>query len=131
VRDDSGVYEGAAVSRFYDTLLAKLIVWGADRPAAVARMARALGEYKVVGVRTTLPVLERIIAHDDFRAGRLSTGFLERLLPGLTPAAGRHASVAIIAAALAQYEAMGRGLLEAPPAPSPWRWRPRSGGSGR
>jgi acetyl-CoA carboxylase biotin carboxylase subunit len=130
VRDDSGVYEGATVSRFYDTLLAKLIVWGADRAAAIARMARALSEYRVVGVRTTLPVLERIVAHADFQAGRLSTGFLERMLPGLTPAAGRHAPVAVIAAALAHYEAIGRGALDAP-APNPWRWRPRSSGGAR
>ena len=73
VRDDSGVYEGFTVPRYYDTLMSKLIVWGVDRSAAIARMARALAEYKVAGVRTTIPVLERIIAHDDFRAGRIST----------------------------------------------------------
>src|SRR5438876_6813269 len=49
VRDDSGAYEGYTVPRWYDTLVAKLIVWGADRPTALERMLRALGEYKVVG----------------------------------------------------------------------------------
>jgi hypothetical protein len=53
VREDSGAYEGYTVPRFYDTLMAKLIVWGADRATAIERMLRALGEYKVVGVRTT------------------------------------------------------------------------------
>src|SRR5205814_1433174 len=70
VREDSGAYEGYTVPRWYDTLLAKLIVWGADRPTALARMLRALAEYQVVGVRTTIPALERIIGHPDFRAGR-------------------------------------------------------------
>ena len=67
VRDDSGVYAGCTVPRFYDTLIAKLIVWGPDRDAAIARMARALGEYTVAGVQTTIPILQRIIAHAGFR----------------------------------------------------------------
>jgi acetyl-CoA carboxylase biotin carboxylase subunit len=104
VRDDSGVYAGATVSRWYDTLVAKLIVWGDDRSAAVERMLRALAEYTVVGVKTTLPALARIVAHPDFRAGRLSTGFLERVLPGLRPHDGRLATVAVIAAVLAEHE---------------------------
>ena len=104
VRDDSGVYEGYTIPRFYDTLMSKLIVWGADRATACDRMARALSEYRVAGVRTTIPVLERIIAHPDFRAGRLSTAFLERMLPRLSPNDGRHRDVAVIAAVLAEYE---------------------------
>jgi acetyl-CoA carboxylase biotin carboxylase subunit len=134
VRDDSGVYEGATVSRYYDTLMSKLIVWGVDRPAALTRMARALTEYKVAGVRTTIPVLRQILAHEDVRAGRLSTGLLERILSGL-PEVGRHREVAVVAAALAAYERRGGGT----PAPNPganglasaWRlgirpawWRP-------
>lgn len=120
VRDDSGVYAGYTVPRFYDTLLAKLIVWGPDRTAAIERMARALGEYRIVGVRTTIPVLERIMADPDFRAGRLSTAYLDRLLPRLAGAPGRHARVAAVAAAIAAYE-----RVQPPPAParpSPWRW---------
>jgi acetyl-CoA carboxylase, biotin carboxylase subunit len=124
VREDSGVYEGYTVPRYYDTLLAKLIVWGADRSAAIDRMARALAEYRIVGVRTTLPILSRIIAHPDFRAGRLSTGFLDRVMPALAPADGRLAPIAVIAAVLARYEALGHGNLESPPR-SPWRWGPQ------
>ncbi len=117
VRDDSGVYEGCTVPRFYDTLMAKLIVWGPDRDAAIARMARALGEYTVVGVQTTIPVLQRIIAHPDFVAGRLSTGFMERLLAADRPeAAGRHRTIALIAAVLDRLRARG---APAPPAGSP------------
>jgi acetyl-CoA carboxylase, biotin carboxylase subunit len=133
VREDSGAYEGYTVPRFYDTLLAKLIVWGADRPTAVERMLRALGEYKVVGVRTTIPALERIVGHPEFRAGRLSTALLERILPGLQAHEGRHATVALIAAVLAEYE---RTRQSAPATtaeeagPSRWARATRPGGSG-
>ncbi|MBI2016081.1 MAG: acetyl-CoA carboxylase biotin carboxylase subunit [Candidatus Rokubacteria bacterium] len=123
VRDDSGVYEGCTVPRFYDTLLAKLIVWGADRPTAIARMARALAEYKVVGVRTTIPVLAHVVAHEDFRAARLSTHFLERTLPDLALAKGRRRPVAIIAAVLAEYERLGRRPLPEPPSDAAGAWR--------
>jgi acetyl-CoA carboxylase biotin carboxylase subunit len=133
VRDDSGAYEGYTVPRFYDTLLAKLIVWGADRPAAIQRMARALGEYKVVGILTTIPVLAHIVAHPDFRAGRLSTGFLDRILPTLAPTRDRARAIAVIAAVLAEYERVGRRtIVESPPPPADhWRsgrrpgWRSR------
>jgi acetyl-CoA carboxylase biotin carboxylase subunit len=104
VRDDSGVYEGYTVPRFYDTLISKLIVWGADREAACERMARALAEYRVLGVRTTIPALARIVSHPDFRAGRLSTAFLDRVLPDLRANDGRFASIAVIAAVLAEHE---------------------------
>jgi acetyl-CoA carboxylase biotin carboxylase subunit len=128
VRHDSGIYPGYTVPRFYDTLLAKLIVWGEDRPAAIARMARALGEYRVAGVRTTIPVLERVIAHEDFRTGRLSTAFLDRLLPALAATEGRHRAVAIMAAVVARYEAGRRAPVDASaPAPSAWRWGRRLG----
>jgi acetyl-CoA carboxylase biotin carboxylase subunit len=122
VRHDAGVYEGSTVPRFYDTLLAKLIVWGADRQTAVARMARALAEYRVAGVRTTIPVLERIMADPDFRAGRLSTGFLDRLRPACQTTEGRHTSIALIAAVLASYERQGYGLQTPAGSPSAWRW---------
>jgi acetyl-CoA carboxylase, biotin carboxylase subunit len=129
VRDDSGVREGSTVPRFYDTLLAKLIVWGVDRAAAIDRMARALAEYKVVGVRTTLPVLAHIMAHADFRAGRLSTHLLERIMPGLAPAHGRLRSVALIAAVLAEYERLGQSPVTPSVATTAdaWRWGRRPG----
>jgi acetyl-CoA carboxylase biotin carboxylase subunit len=127
VRDDSGVYEGASVPRFYDTMIAKLIVWGPDRAAAIARMARALGEYRVAGVRTTIPVLERIVAHPDFRAGRLSTGFLDRLGPALTASAdGAARPIAVIAAALAAYERGRRAAPASTGSATPGAWRLRA-----
>jgi acetyl-CoA carboxylase, biotin carboxylase subunit len=128
VRDDSGAYEGYTVPRFYDTLLAKLMVWGVDREAAISRMARALAEYKVVGVLTTIPVLAHIVAHEDFRAGKLSTGFLDRILPTLTANRDRARSIAIIAAVLAEYERIGhRAVVESPPPSDNWRSGRRPG----
>jgi acetyl-CoA carboxylase biotin carboxylase subunit len=134
VRDDSGAYEGYTVPRYYDTLVSKLIVWGADRAAACERMARALAEYKIAGVRTTIPVLQRIVAHPDFRAGRLSTAFLDRVLGSVQPNESRHRDVAVIAAVLAEYErgrsATARARASATPADetasTAWR-RPPSG----
>jgi acetyl-CoA carboxylase biotin carboxylase subunit len=129
VRDDSGVYEGWTVPRFYDTLLAKLIVWGPDRDAALGRMTRALDEYRVAGVRTTIPFLRRLVGHPEFRAGRLSTGLLERLMPELTAAESSRQTLAIVAAVLAEEE-RGADLVPSPPAGA-WRraaqraWRPR------
>jgi acetyl-CoA carboxylase, biotin carboxylase subunit len=113
VRDDTGVYAGYTIPRFYDTLMAKLIVWAPDRDGAIARMGRALREYRVSGVRTTIPLLARVVADPDFAAGRLSTAFLDRLLERDRPeAGGGRRTVALIAAALAAYERADR---EAPP----------------
>jgi acetyl-CoA carboxylase biotin carboxylase subunit len=124
VRDDSGAYEGYTVPRWYDTLVAKLIVWADDRPAAIERMLRALAEYTVVGVRTTIPALARIVAHPDFRAGRLSTAFLERVLPDLRPQDSRFATIATIAAVLAEHErARQTDVAPAPDDAGPSRWR--------
>jgi len=121
VREDSGVYAGYTIPRYYDTLMAKLIVWGPDRETAVARMRRALSEYHVAGVRTTIPVLEHIMEHPDFVAGRLSTAFIDRLmLAERAEAAGARRSVAIIAAALAAYEQAGRRAPLPSAGPSPW-----------
>ena len=129
VRDDAGVYEGYTVPRHYDTLMAKLIVWAPDRDSAIARMDRALAEYHVSGVRTTLPVLRRILRHPDFAAGRLDTHFMERLPAGRVDDSRR--SVAIIAAVLEAYERAGRPA-ELPPAQgvSPWARAGRPGGGG-
>jgi acetyl-CoA carboxylase biotin carboxylase subunit len=128
VRDDSGVYEGYTVPRYYDTLMAKLIVWAPDRDGAIARMDRALAEYHVSGVRTTLPVLRRIIQHPDFAAGRIDTHFMERLPGG--DAHDAHRSVALIAAVLEAFERAGR---QASPPPShgvsPWTRAARPGSS--
>jgi acetyl-CoA carboxylase, biotin carboxylase subunit len=80
VRDDSGVYEGWRVPLEYDPLMAKLIVWGRDRQEAISRLHRALIEYDVTGVETTVPFFLRVLHNPDFLAGRLDTGLVGRIL---------------------------------------------------
>jgi acetyl-CoA carboxylase biotin carboxylase subunit len=76
VRVDSGLYSGLQVPLFYDPLLSKLIVWGKDRQQAIARMRRALSEYQVVGVRTTLPFARWLMHYPRYLSGDLSTDFI-------------------------------------------------------
>jgi acetyl-CoA carboxylase biotin carboxylase subunit len=77
VRVDTHIVDGAIVPPFYDSLLAKLIVWDQDRPAAIERCLRALGDFEVIGVPTTRDVAREILASDAFRSGDYSTSFLE------------------------------------------------------
>jgi acetyl-CoA carboxylase biotin carboxylase subunit len=80
VRDDGGVAAGYEVPVFYDSLISKLVAWGEDRPRAIARMARALSEYEVFGVKTTIPFFQWLLAQPDFRDGRFDTTYLDRVL---------------------------------------------------
>ena len=80
VRVDTAVEDGAVVPPFYDSLIAKLIVWDADRGAAIMRAVRALGELEVDGVPTTRETALEILQCDEFRSGEYSTTFLEERL---------------------------------------------------
>ena len=80
IRRDSGMYEGWTVPMDYDPLLAKLIGYGTDRDQAIGRLIRALNEYFVGGIKTNLSLFRRILSHPDFRAAKIDTGFLDRLL---------------------------------------------------
>jgi acetyl-CoA/propionyl-CoA carboxylase biotin carboxyl carrier protein len=77
VRWDGGYHEGDAISQYYDNLIGKLIVWAPDRDRAIERMIRALDEFEIEGVRTTIPAHKVLLAHDDFRAARHSTKWVE------------------------------------------------------
>ncbi len=80
VRVDSAAYENYSVLPHYDSLLAKLIVHAEDRPTAIARMQRALGEYVIQGIRTNIPLHRAVLAEQDFVAGAYDTRLVERLL---------------------------------------------------
>jgi acetyl-CoA carboxylase, biotin carboxylase subunit len=80
IRLDSGVYEGWNVPMDYDPLLAKLIGYATDREEAIMRLQRALGEYFVAGIKTNISLFQRILGDADFNAGKLDTGYLDRLL---------------------------------------------------
>jgi acetyl-CoA carboxylase, biotin carboxylase subunit len=78
VRDDGGVYAGAEVSIYYDPMISKLAVWGRTRAEAVDRLRRALDEYAVGGISTTLPFFREVVRDAEFVEGRLDTGFIPR-----------------------------------------------------
>jgi len=80
IREDCAVYAGWNVPLDYDPMLSKLIAFGATRDAAIDRMLRALDEYVIGGIRTNLSLFRHILEDKDFRAARIDTGYLERLL---------------------------------------------------
>jgi acetyl-CoA carboxylase biotin carboxylase subunit len=80
VRVDSHAYAEYSIPPFYDSMIAKLIVHGRDREEAIARMQRALDEYVIEGIKTTIPFQKRIMAHQLFQKGQISTAFVERMM---------------------------------------------------
>jgi acetyl-CoA carboxylase, biotin carboxylase subunit len=109
VRDDGGVEAGAEVSIHYDPMISKLAAWGRTRAEAIDRLRRALDEYAVGGIKTTLPFFRELVRDPEFIAGRLDTGFIARFFErraAKPEAAGADADdderrdVALIAAAL-------------------------------
>jgi acetyl/propionyl-CoA carboxylase alpha subunit len=111
VRTDAGVYEGAEVSIYYDPLLAKLITWGRDREEALQRLERALAEMRIEGIRTTKPLFQALLVDDDFRAGRLDIGMLDRKLANgelRPPPATTMRDLPLVAAAIEHAERSAR-----------------------
>lgn len=80
VRWDGMLYNGFKVAPFYDSLVGKLVVWAEDREEAIARMQRALGELTIEGIKTTVPVHQRVLAAEEFKLARFSTTWLEEFL---------------------------------------------------
>jgi acetyl-CoA carboxylase biotin carboxylase subunit len=105
VRNDNGVYAGYTVPVHYDAMLSKLICHAATRTDAIARMKRALGEYRVEGIDTTIPFFTYIMNHPDFQAARFDTRFIDRILPEMTfERGGGDVDAAIAAAAILAFE---------------------------
>jgi acetyl-CoA carboxylase, biotin carboxylase subunit len=133
VRDDGGVYEGAEVSIHYDPLISKLATWGRTRAEAIERMRRALDEYAVGGIKTTLPFFREVMRDEEFVAGRLDTGFIPRFNERRRAAAAARGGptddeiirrdVALIAAALAYTESEQRAPQQQPAEGPPSRWK--------
>jgi acetyl-CoA carboxylase biotin carboxylase subunit len=125
IREDCGVYEGWVVPMDYDPMLSKLIAYAPTRELAIARMLRALDEYVIGGIRTNLGLFRQILCDPDFRAARIDTSYLDRLLaesPQETsnPNGPTSANHAVVAAAV--FEATKNGASGAAPAPtSAWK----------
>jgi acetyl-CoA carboxylase biotin carboxylase subunit len=144
IRDDGGVSEGDEVSIHYDPMISKLAAWGRTRAEAIDRLRRALDEYAVAGIKTTLPFFREIARDEEFIAGRLDTGFITRFNDrrrgtGVSPV-GAHAQdahatqqdMAIIAAALAYARAQREGSRNhQPPEESKWKLAGRVAGLSR
>jgi acetyl-CoA carboxylase biotin carboxylase subunit len=79
VRLESGISEGSEITMFYDPLISKLLVWGSDREEAMARMRRALEEYKIKGIQTTIPFHVRVLEYGPFIDGRYNTGIVKEI----------------------------------------------------
>ena len=137
VRDDSGVFSGWEVQSHYDPLIAKLIVWGRDRQECLARAKRALEEYRVEGISTTLPFFQQVLRDPQFLAGEMDVGYIDRNWKGSAGGAGPVLNpvsipisinvgrdrAALIAAAVAAYRSVGRSRRRttAEAAPSVWK----------
>jgi len=120
IRDDSGVYAGYEVGVHYDPLLSKLVAHGDDRAHAIARMTRAVAEYRIVGLRTTLPLFARVLQDPGFLAGEFDTSFLESLPPDHQDP--EQVDLAAVAAAVMAFRDRGRAPEAQASAerPSPW-----------
>ena len=125
VRLDTGVRAGDEVSVFYDPMIAKLVVWGDDRPEAARRMQGALASTAILGVRTNLAFLERVVRHPAYLAGDTDTAFIEHHRAELLPPESEVPLEALVAAAARVF--VDERESSASLAPSPWNdtggWR--------
>ncbi len=106
VRIDSGVESGSEISVYYDPLFAKLIVWGKDRSEAISRMRRALEEFRISGLKTTIGFHRLVMENDNFISGDFSTNFIETEYPNFEfeTAADKTIETAAIAAAIDKFK---------------------------
>jgi acetyl-CoA carboxylase biotin carboxylase subunit len=138
VRDDGGTAAGLDVPIFYDPMISKLVAWAEDRPSALARMRRALAEYLVVGVKTTVPFFLWLFDQPEFLDGRFHTKYLDDILKARNGRAFRESvpreeDLAAIAAVLAVVVPNGPGATgtgrpdgESAPRESPSGWKARA-----
>jgi acetyl/propionyl-CoA carboxylase alpha subunit len=127
VRVDSGITEGGAVTVFYDPMIAKLITWGHDRADAIRRMKRALHEYRILGIQTSIPFFQALLDDEEFASGVYDTGYLtEEKMNKLTAEETSISEEVLVAMAIVQLE---RDLASKPAdvqsSGSNWKWSHR------
>jgi acetyl-CoA carboxylase, biotin carboxylase subunit len=132
IRIDSGVTRLSEVSIHYDPMVAKLAVWGRTREEAIERLRRALDEYEVVGITTTLPFFREVVRDEEFVSGHLDTGFISRLNERRAAAKETSSQVesdlAAIAAALSYALRQERSSMQTGTTKSRWRMSVRNAG---
>jgi acetyl/propionyl-CoA carboxylase alpha subunit len=122
VRVDTGIYYGSEITPYYDSLLAKLIVWDETREETIIRTQRALEEFKVTGVPTDIPLLIQMLNTPEFQAGQVHTRFLENEFLLKEVHSPKFMRVAAVAAVLLAHERTRRAAVLTPESgPSPWR----------
>jgi len=131
IRLDSGVTEGQEITAYYDSMLAKLVVWGPDRQASIGRMTRALESFPVLGVATNVPFLLRALANPDFASGEYDTGFISKheeltAAPGVAQLNGAAAEIAERIWQTNGNGSASRGAVPAQATQSPWHGLPKS-----
>jgi acetyl-CoA carboxylase biotin carboxylase subunit len=130
IREDTGIYEGYEVPIHYDPLLAKLIAWGPTREEAIQRMSRALEEYQIHGIKTTIQFYQRVMENPIFLAGNVTTSFIDEIFAG-SDYNRQHPllDVGLIAAAIFEFERLNSASVPARPqnkSQSNWRALARS-----
>jgi acetyl-CoA carboxylase biotin carboxylase subunit len=109
IREDCAVYPGWVVPLDYDPMLSKLVAYAETREEAIDRMLRALGEYVIGGIKTNISLFRRILMDEDFRAGRIDTGYLERLLAREPSGGSEGVPDDVVAIAAAFFAASAKG----------------------
>jgi len=133
IRDDRGVAPGFDIPVFYDSMISKLIVWSDSREEAIARLRRALSEYRVVGVKTTVPFFQWLVDQPEFVEARFDTTYLDRVLaerkgePFVSPGKNDEED-AVVAAAITAWLRTHRAAAAAPERRSVWRQAARRDG---
>jgi acetyl-CoA carboxylase biotin carboxylase subunit len=125
IRDDGGLTAPGEVPIYYDPLVSKLSAWGRDRSEALARLARALREYEVEGIRTTIPFFKWLLQEEDFVTARVDTTYLDRVLaarPGLSFAEPDESAASLAAIAFAVHALRHGGDRAVPAAAQFTNW---------
>lgn len=118
VRLESGVYEGYEIALYYDPMIAKLCVWGPDRATAIMRMKRALSEYKILGLATSIPFHQKLLESTAFIAGHFDTKFLDERFTMETEGESDKDKVAAVVAALLTHDRRQHAISITPPSSS-------------
>lgn len=126
VRVESSLYRGCPIDLYYDPMVAKLVVWGESRAEAIMRMRRALNEYRIAGIKTSIPFHISVMKSTEFMMGNFDTGFIDRKhLVDDQDERRRHARIAAVTSALLAHEERRQAITLRSPAAtgSPDMWR--------